>query len=102
MKNSFKFSESEIADSILEKYKTNNDSVLWFMKNYCELNLDTRCYSQDLYTAYKSQCKINGLQAKTQPQFNDDIIKYANGSVLKDKEGKTKRAIYRGISLLKS
>lgn len=102
MKNSFKFSKSEISDSILEKYKTNNDSVLWFMKNYCELNLDTRCYSQDLYTAYKSQCKINGLQAKTQPQFNDDIIKYANGSVLKDKEGKTKRAIYRGISLLKS
>ncbi|WP_071396612.1 phage/plasmid primase, P4 family [Bacillus tuaregi] len=98
LKNDFKFSRSVVADQILDQYKMNNDSVLWFMKNYCELNFETRCYSQDLYNAYKSQCKMNGLQAKTQPQFNDDILKYSNGSVLKDKEGKTKRAIYRGIS----
>lgn len=98
MKNDFKFSESAVAEQILEQYKMNNDSVLWFMKNYCEINLKTRCYSQDLYNSYKSQCRMNGLQSKTQPQFNDDILKYSNGSVLKDKEGKTKRAIYRGIS----
>jgi len=102
IKSNFKFSDSILADQILEKYKINNDSVLWFMKNHCELNLETRCYSQELYNAYKVQCKLNGLQSKTQPQFNDDVLRYSNGSVLKDKEGKTKRAIYRGISFQNS
>lgn len=102
IRNDYKFSESIVANQILEQYKTNNDSVLWFMKNFCDLNIETKCYSQDLYNAYKIQSKMNGLQSKTQPQFNDDILKYSNGSVLKDKEGKTKKAIYRGISLKKS
>jgi putative DNA primase/helicase len=99
IRNHFKFTDSAITEQMLKGYQFGNESVKWFVENYCEVIVDEQIYSQHLYEAYKSACYANKMQLKTQIKFNSDIIQICENAVIKGNEPKTKKAIFKGVRL---
>ncbi len=58
----FKFSETEINAQELQHYREESDSVLSFVRDYCELGDTYSTGSTELYNAYKNYCEESGMK----------------------------------------
>lgn len=61
----------------VEKYEKKTDIIGLFIEEKCTLSDDGRIGRGELYTAYKSWCRSNGLTAMSSPRFKESIEKYA-------------------------
>lgn len=71
--NNFEFSENELTDGVKKEYKRENNNVISFVEECCELD-GLFSYSRiELYEAYKEFCVEAGLKALSQIKFNKEL-----------------------------
>ncbi|MBR3624412.1 MAG: DNA primase [Selenomonadaceae bacterium] len=66
MQNHFVFSETQVNADELQQYREESDSVLSFVKEYCEMGKDYSVGSTELFNAYKGYCEECGLKPYSQ------------------------------------
>lgn len=71
--NNFEFSENELTDGVKKEYKRENNNVISFVEECCELDSLFSCSRIELYEAYKEFCVEAGLKALSQIKFNKEL-----------------------------
>lgn len=87
------FSECKAADEEMDAYKLSNDSVLGFIKEYGEENIENQSVSS-VYTAYELFCSNNGLKPTTQVMMSKKIKTHLNLDVRRSRIDKKLHSIY--------
>ncbi|GLB58652.1 DNA primase family protein [Cytobacillus sp. NCCP-133] len=72
--NGFKFSESEVADQLIQDYKQENNPVMRFVNEACEFGEYTIARAS-LYAEYENFCKLNGHNPLSAIKFNKELEK---------------------------
>ncbi|WP_283719250.1 DNA primase family protein [Clostridium perfringens] len=71
--NNFEFSENELTDGVKKEYKYENNNVLLFVSENCEIGSEFNCSRGEFYDRYKEFCEENGLRALSQIKFNKEV-----------------------------
>ncbi len=71
--NNFEFSENELTDGVKKEYKRENNNVISFVEECCELDGLFSCSRIEIYEAYKEFCVEAGLKALSQIKFNKEL-----------------------------
>ena len=71
--NNFEFSENELTYEVKRDYKRENNNVLAFIEECCEVREEYSCSRNELYEAYKDFCDETGLKALSQIKFNKEV-----------------------------
>jgi putative DNA primase/helicase len=102
LKNKLLFSETEDNKKIIRQYKIDNDSVLKFIEECC--NLRGNSVGKDLYNEYTHYCTLTGLIAFKRPNFESTLLN--NNFIQKDKhcgaqqgQGQGTKRGFKGIEL---
>lgn len=98
MEHHFVFSETQTNEAELQQYREESDSVLSFVKDYCELESSYSTGSTELFNAYKGYCEECGMKPYSQKNFVQQIMaKFPH--VTRDIDRMAKRRILTGIRL---
>ncbi|HBI7086307.1 DNA primase family protein [Clostridium perfringens] len=84
--NNFEFSENELTDGIKKEYKRENNNVISFVEECCELDGLFSCSRIELYESYKEFCVEAGLKALSQIKFNKELE--GNFNITRSRSGK--------------
>ena len=84
--NNFEFSENELTDGVKKEYKRENNNVISFVEECCELDGLFSCSRIELYEAYKEFCVEAGLKALSQIKFNKELE--GNFNITRSRSGK--------------
>lgn len=98
MNNHYVFSETQVNADELQQYREESDSVLSFVKEYCELDGSYSAGSTELFNAYKGYCEECGLKPYSQKNFVQQITA-AFPDVTRGIDKLGKRRILTGIKL---
>ena len=98
MNNDFRFSETQVNRTELQQYREESDSVLSFVKEYCELDPSAATGSTELFRAYKSYCDECGLKPYSQKTFVQQLLS-ACSDVERDIDRLGGRRVLNGIKL---
>jgi putative DNA primase/helicase len=98
MNHHYLFSETQVNANELQQYREESDSVLSFLKEYCELDAAYSVGSTELFNAYKGYCEECGLKPYSQKNFVQQITA-AYPNVTRDIDRMAKRRILVGIRL---
>lgn len=102
LENNHVFTESEPAKSLMKEYKNTNNSVLWFLDEYCELDSASKVPGKVLYAAYKKACLDAKLTLVSQREFNAQIeSQFGSEGVAKQKGSQSRAVEFQGIKLIK-
>ena len=98
MSNHYVFSETQVNADELQQYREESDSVLSFVKEYCELDVSYSAGSTELFNAYKTYCEECGLKPYSQKSFIQQITA-SFPDVTRDIDRVAKRRVLSGIRL---
>ncbi|MDK0927196.1 phage/plasmid primase, P4 family [Clostridium perfringens] len=84
--NNFEFSENELTDGVKKEYKRENNNVISFVEECCELDSLFSCSRIEIYEAYKEFCVEAGLKALSQIKFNKELE--GNFNITRSRSGK--------------
>lgn len=84
--NNFEFSENELTDCVKKEYKRENNNVISFVEECCELDGLFSCSRIEIYEAYKEFCVEAGLKALSQIKFNKELE--GNFNITRSRSGK--------------
>lgn len=84
--NNFEFSENELTDGVKKEYKRENNNVISFVEECCELDGLFSCSRIELYEAYKEFCVEAGLKELSQIKFNKELE--GNFNITRSRSGK--------------
>lgn len=84
--NNFEFSENELTDDVKKEYKRENNNVISFVEECCEIDSLFSCSRIELYESYKEFCVEAGLKALSQIKFNKELE--GNFNVTRSRSGK--------------
>ena len=84
--NNFEFSENELTDDVKKEYKRENNNVISFVEECCEIDSLFSCSRIEIYEAYKDFCVEAGLKALSQIKFNKELE--GNFNVTRSRSGK--------------
>lgn len=84
--NNFEFSENELTDEVKKEYKRENNNVISFVEECCEIDSLFSCSRIEIYEAYKEFCVEAGLKALSQIKFNKELE--GNFNVTRSRSGK--------------
>lgn len=71
--NDFEFSENNLTDMVKLEYRRENNNVIPFVEECCELDPLFTCSRIEIYECYKEFCKEAGLGAISQIRFNKEL-----------------------------
>ncbi|MGV1070287.1 phage/plasmid primase, P4 family [Clostridium perfringens] len=71
--NNFEFSENELTDEVKKEYKRENNNVISFVEECCEIDSLFSCSRIELYESYKEFCGEAGLKVLSQIKFNKEL-----------------------------
>lgn len=92
------FSETQVNADELQQYREESDSVLSFVKDYCELAEGHSVGSTELFNAYKGYCEECGMKPYAQKNFVQQIVAMFP-HVTRDIDRVAKRRVLFGIKL---
>jgi len=98
MKQGYKFSETDVNAKELQRYREESDSVLAFVREYCERGAGYITGSTELYNAYKSYCEESGMKPYAHKNVVQQILA-AFPDVSRDIDRVAKRRILKGIRI---
>ena len=98
MNNHYIFSETQVNADELQQYREESDSVLSFVKDYCELGEGYTIGSTEMFNAYKNYCEECGMKPYSQKNFVQ-MVTAAFPSVTRDIDRTAKRRVLTGIRL---
>ncbi|MGU9045678.1 DNA primase family protein [Clostridium perfringens] len=84
--NNFEFSENELTDGVKKEYKRENNNVISFVEECCEIDGLFSCSRIEIYEAYKEFCVEAGLKALSQIKFNKELE--GNFNITRSRSGK--------------
>ncbi|MDH5078480.1 DNA primase family protein [Clostridium perfringens] len=93
--NNFEFSENELTDGVKKEYKRENNNVISFVEEYCELDGLFSCSRIEIYEAYKEFCVEAGLKALSQIKFNKELE--GNFNITRSRSGKLR--LWNGVRI---
>lgn len=98
IRNHYTFSETDKNRKELRQYREDSDSVLSFVREYCEVSKEGAVGSTELFNAYKGYCEECGLRPYSQRMFvNQLMAAFPDVTRSVDKTGKRRTLI--GIRL---
>lgn len=71
--NNFEFSENELTDEVKKEYKRENNNVISFVEECCEIDSLFSCSRIEIYESYKEFCGEAGLKALSHIKFNKEL-----------------------------
>lgn len=71
--NNFEFSENELTDEVKKEYKRENNNVISFVEECCEIDSLFSCSRIEIYESYKEFCGESGLKVLSQIKFNKEL-----------------------------
>ena len=93
--NNFEFSENELTDEVKKEYKRENNNVISFVEECCEIDSLFSCSRIEIYESYKEFCGEAGLKALSQIKFNKELE--GNFNVTRARSGKLR--LWNGIRI---
>ncbi|WP_221400646.1 DNA primase family protein [Clostridium perfringens] len=84
--NNFEFSENELTDEVKKEYKRENNNVISFVEECCEIDSLFSCSRIEIYEAYKEFCVEAGLKTLSQIKFNKELE--GNFNITRSRSGK--------------
>ena len=93
--NNFEFSENELTDGVKKEYKRENNNVISFVEECCELDGLFSCSRIELYESYKEFCVEAGLKALSQIKFNKELE--GNFNITRSRSGKLR--LWNGVRI---
>ncbi|WP_368901901.1 phage/plasmid primase, P4 family [Oceanobacillus oncorhynchi] len=100
MQNNYVFTISSAAQNLMKEYKKANNSTLWFVDEYCELNIAESQTGKVLYDAYKKVCLDARISPVSQREFNAQIeSQFGDKGVTKYQGSQTRAVEFSGIKL---
>lgn len=93
--NNFEFSENELTDGVKKEYKRENNNVISFVEECCELDGLFSCSRIEIYEAYKEFCGEAGLKALSQIKFNKELE--GNFNITRSRSGKLR--LWNGVRI---
>ena len=93
--NNFEFSENELTDGVKKEYKRENNNVISFVEECCELDSLFSCSRIELYESYKEFCVEAGLKALSQIKFNKELE--GNFNITRSRSGKLR--LWNGVRI---
>jgi len=98
MKKQFMFSETEVNKAELQQYREDSDSVLSFVRENCEFDVNSYVGSTEIFNAYKDYCEECGLKPYSQRMFVQQITT-AFPEVTRGVDTLGKRRILNGVKI---
>ena len=89
IKHNYVFAETDVTNTEMTKYKSENSSVLAFVYDACVLGSGVECLKEEAYSAYKIFCDENTMKPAGYKRFAkeidslDDAREYLNSQLLK-------------------
>jgi putative DNA primase/helicase len=99
IENNFQFSHSDSSERLLHQYRKESNNVIWFVEEYCILDLRATIKGQDLYRFYKMKCLENGKQPVSKIKFFQSLEREYKSIVRY--EDPSRAVAYRGIALMR-
>lgn len=93
--NNFEFSENELTDGVKKEYKRENNNVISFVEECCELDGLFSCSRIEIYESYKEFCVEAGLKALSQIKFNKELE--GNFNITRSRSGKLR--LWNGVRI---
>ena len=93
--NNFEFSENELTDGVKKEYKRENNNVISFVEDCCEIDSLFSCSRIEIYEAYKEFCVEAGLKALSQIKFNKELE--GNFNITRSRSGKLR--LWNGVRI---
>ncbi|EOU1878329.1 phage/plasmid primase, P4 family [Clostridium perfringens] len=93
--NNFEFSENELTDGVKKEYKRENNNVISFVEECCELDGLFSCSRIEIYEAYKEFYGEAGLKALSQIKFNKELE--GNFNITRSRSGKLR--LWNGVRI---
>lgn len=93
--NNFEFSENELTDGVKKEYKRENNNVISFVEECCEIDSLFSCSRIEIYESYKEFCGEAGLKALSQIKFNKELE--CNFNVTRSRSGKLR--LWNGVRI---
>ena len=93
--NNFEFSENELTDDVKKEYKRENNNVISFVEECCEIDSLFSCSRIELYESYKEFCVESGLKVLSQIKFNKELE--GNFNVTRARSGKLR--LWNGVRI---
>ncbi|EOU1467737.1 DNA primase [Clostridium perfringens] len=93
--NNFEFSENEMTDDVKKEYKRENNNVISFVEECCEIDSLFSCSRIEIYEAYKEFCVEAGLKALSQIKFNKELE--GNFNITRSRSGKLR--LWNGVRI---
>lgn len=93
--NNFEFSENELTDGVKKEYKRENNNVISFVEECCEIDSLFSCSRIEIYEAYKEFCREAGLKALSQIKFNKELE--GNFNITRSRSGKLR--LWNGVRM---
>ncbi|MDM0497010.1 phage/plasmid primase, P4 family [Clostridium perfringens] len=93
--NNFEFSENELTDEVKKEYKRENNNVISFVEECCEIDSLFSCSRIELYESYKEFCGESGLKVLSQIKFNKELE--GNFNVTRARSGKLR--LWNGVRI---
>lgn len=95
--NSYMFTETDVTNAELQRYKVESNSVLSFAEDFCVMDDTKETSRDDLFSKYKDYCNTAGLKPLSQANFNKDI-EGSFVSVKRSRDRLSKRRTWKGIA----
>ena len=98
MRNHYVFSETDTNRAELEQYREDSDSVLSFVREYCEIAEGGSVGSTELFNIYKGYCEECGLKPYSHRMFIQQLLA-SNPDISRGVDKTGKRRILKGLKL---
>ncbi|MFB5165975.1 phage/plasmid primase, P4 family, partial [Parageobacillus toebii] len=100
MENNFQFSHSDSSERLLQHYRKESNNVIWFVEEYCVLDLNATIRGKDLYQFYKNKCLENNKQPISKIKFFQSLE--AEYRTITRYEDASRSVAYRGITIIRT
>lgn len=98
MNNHYMFNETETNQAEVQQYREDSDSVLSFIKEYCEIDPSFQVGSTELFLAYKAYCEECGLKPYAHRTFIQQLTA-THSKITRGVDKLGKRRVLTGIKL---
>lgn len=100
---SWQFTQSEQVDSLLDEYRKDNNNVLNFVDEACEISKDQYMTNANSYKRYQEWCKESGVQPVKKKNFLHEIVEnFKDHHIIREKIHGERGLKGIGLNLLSS
>ncbi len=82
------------------EYRKENNNVMTFIEEECDLNPEAEISKQQLYNSYSEWCKMNGYKSLAKKKFGKELTKHFQGKITDGRSGSGDTRIWNGVGTM--